>query len=194
MEGLAVQQAAEQSSSDSEEDVSSVLFHEAPRILSKSQKRRLKAAAQEMSESFRTEAKAPQNVTQETFASAKQAPRRSGPWRMLEIFALTCAVTCSMTKAAINRNWQGFEPVVESRWNMTQEEQRSKANDYMNQVEPDLVIVNLPPYPWQHANQRINKRTRPRHRKLLALRERQRQRFLKTTYEISKWCQHSGCV
>ena len=99
-----------------------------------------------------------------------------------------------MTKAAICRNWQGFEPVIESRWNITQEEQRSKAIDYMNQVEPDLVIVNLPPHPWEQASHRINRRTWPRRRKLLALREQQRQGFLKTTHEISKWCQQSGCI
>ena len=99
-----------------------------------------------------------------------------------------------MTTAAIQRNWQGFEPVTESRWNMTQEEQRSKAIGYMNQVEPDLVIVNLPPHPWEQASHRISRRTWPRRKKLLALREQQRQGFLKTAHEISKWCQQSGCI
>ena len=76
-----LQQAAEQSSSDSEDNLQSVLNQEAAGTLTKGQKRRLKAAAQEMSECFRTEheGQAQHKMIPEVFASAKQTLRKSGP-------------------------------------------------------------------------------------------------------------------
>ena len=106
------------------------------------------------------------------------------------MFALTCAVTCVVTKVAFSRNWQGFEPVAESRWNMPQE---NKALEYVYQVQPDVVVFNLPSYPWQPMG-RVNRRTWPRQKNWLALRQQQRGAFLKTAYEVADWCRQNGSI
>ena len=68
------------------------------------------------------------------------APRRAGPWRLLEIFTLTCMVTVM----GFQRGWGTYEPITMPGWNLDQPETRAKAREYLMEVDPDFVVLSPP--------------------------------------------------
>ena len=77
-------------------------------------------------------------------SAAAAGERRPGPWRFLEIFTWTCAITM----AAHLRGWETYEPITLPGWNLDLPEVRAKARAYIEEVDPDFIMIAPPCGPW----------------------------------------------
>ena len=88
----------------------------------------------------------------EAFYEAKAKPeipavrrkRRPGPWRILEIFTWTVAVSI----VAHSRGWEAGEPLTLPGFDFLKEADQKKAEDYIASFDPDLVLVAWPSTKW----------------------------------------------
>ena len=112
-------------------------------ILNKGQRRRLLDAVQKATEAAEAEIK--QKVPRE-----KASRRRPGPWRILEIFTWTRA----LTQVACDKGWSTYEPVtLDSGWDLENPGVQEKAFKYLQEVDPDVVMVAWPCGPWSIMQQ-----------------------------------------
>ena len=103
-------------------------------ILNKGQRRRLLDAVQKVSEVAEKEA-------HKKIPREKMSRRRPGPWRILEIFTWTCA----LTQVACDKGWSTYEPVtLDSGWDLESPGVQEKAFRYLQEVDPDVVMVAWP--------------------------------------------------
>ena len=136
-------------------------------ILNKGQRCWLLDAVQKVTEAAEAEIK--QNVPRE-----KVSQRRPGPWRILEIFTWTCA----LTQAACG-------------WDLENPGAQEKAFRYLQEVDPDVVMVAWPCGPWS-IMQNANMRT-PQQREALHLRRMQSRRtLLRFTRRVVLWQRNRG--
>ena len=69
-------------------------------------------------------------------------PRRP---RMIEICTWTCMVTC----VAIERGWDGYEPItIENGFDLRSATGQRDAWQYMERVDPDVAVCEFPCTPW----------------------------------------------
>lgn len=104
--------------------------------LGKGQKRRLLAAAKNISEAVETE--------RNHFKKEKEIPRvrrlRTG-YKILEIFTWSCM----LSRFAYGLGWEYLEPVTLPGWDLTDPKVQYEAHQYIDRVDPDFVGVALWP-------------------------------------------------
>ena len=108
-------------------------------------------------------------------------PRRKGPLRFIEIFTWSCV----MTMTAYDRGWETFQPVTLPHWDMRQRAHREDARKYLQDVDPDMVMISPECTPWcilQNWNQRTPLQCRELQRKKEDGRE-----SLKFAEEVVQW-------
>ncbi len=96
--------------------------------------------------------------------------RRSGPWRFLEIFTWTCA----MTIQAMTMGWETYEPITLPKFDLMTVDGRQNARDYIVYADPDFVFLAQPCTPWS-IMQNMNQRNPEQIRRLHEEQERHRQ-------------------
>jgi hypothetical protein len=111
------------------------------------------------------EKKAKREVMEKRLTAEPVTQRRTGPWRILEIFTWTCMVTMTADKLG----WEAFEPITEPGWNLNLSGDRAKARTYLKEVDPGFVVLAPPCGPWSPI-QLINQRTPLQVRELKAKR------------------------
>ena len=70
--------------------------------------------------------------------------RRPGPWRVLEIFSWTMAISL----AAVAAGWEAGEPVTLPGWNLLDRQCRQEAKHYIAAFDPDLLVIAWPCTKW----------------------------------------------
>ena len=172
---------AEQSDDETEEDAELGVFTtqqkdhpENLKFMSKGDYRHVRSAVKNIQECMIEEKKV-QNLKksipgrgkiEKPLSAAAAGERRPGPWRFLEIFTWTCAITM----AAHQRGWETYEPITLPGWNLDLPEVRAKARAYIEEVDPDFIMIAPPCGPWSQI-QIINQRTP------MQIRNLQRKRF-----------------
>ena len=148
--------------SSDEQDTDHVLAVDLPReqeMLTKGQRRRLLDAAQKIADSAATERDGRREL------APRRRTRKPGAWRLVEIFTWTCA----LTQAAFRQGWSTFEPVtLDSGWDLELRADREKAFQYLEEIDPDVIVLAWPCSPWstmQNANMRTELQREARHRK-----------------------------
>ena len=76
-------------------------------------------------------------------------PRRPGPWRLLELFTLTCMVTI----LGFQRGWDTYEPITMPGWDLSLLEMRAKARDYLLEDDPDFAALSPPRGSWDRIRE-----------------------------------------
>jgi hypothetical protein len=146
------------------------------KFMSKGNWRHVRAAVKNIQEEMSGEGKSkkvtvyPEMQIEKCLDARVTGPRRSGPWRFLEIFTWTCAVTM----AAQRRGWDTYEPITLPTWDLQLMDGRTCARKYIMEVDPDFVVLAPPCGPWstiQLINQRTPMQVRELHRKRQAARD-----------------------
>ena len=181
-------QSTESESSDEERDYSEILASDLPgetEILNKGQRRRLLDATQKVSDAAETEA-----TTRKSRRSSVAAPRKPGPWRLVEIFTWTCM----LTKLACEGGWSTYEPItLDSGWNLEHKCDRDRAFKYLEEIDPDAIAIAWPCGPWSIL-QNANGRTALQRRALQLRRIKARRTLLKFVKEVTLWQRRRGRI
>lgn len=153
-------------------------------VLAKGQRRRLLDAVHKVLESIRTEVD-----ERKSERIPRPLKRPSGKLKVLEIFTWTCM----LSMVAYSRgNWEFYEPIsLESGWDLEIPQCQEKAMAYLEEVDPDLLMIAWPCAPWsilQNANQRT-----PTQRRLLKMRRmKARRTLLAFTRRAMLWQRRRG--
>ena len=70
--------------------------------------------------------------------------RRPGPWRIIEIFTWTMAVSF----AAHHRGWEVGEPLTLPNYNLLEPQDQRQASEYIREFDPDFLVVAFPSAVW----------------------------------------------
>ena len=89
--------------------------------------------------------------------------RVPGPYRLLEVFTWTCALS---TEAGKDPRWEVWEPLTLPSWDLMDPCVRKEAWDYVKRIDPDVIWAAWPCSPWS-VMQFINRRTPCQRRDLL---------------------------
>ena len=149
-----------------------------------------RAVSQAMQEEAAKRRKASQENEQDKVTSeqAKPIKRKPGPWRLVEIFTWTCMISM----LAADRGWDAFEPITLPQWDLRRAADRAQASEYLERVDPDLLVVQTPCTPWsvlQQTNQRTPVQVRNlRHKKAEA------RSYLGWVAETVEWQRQRGRV
>jgi hypothetical protein len=117
----------------------------------------------------------------------KIEPRRPGPYRFLEVFTWTCALS---RVAGDTSDWEVWEPVTLPTWDFQKPTDRAAAWDYIQKVDPDALWVAWPCGPWS-VMQYINMRTPAQRRKLHMNRQAARA-LLQFTAQLAEYQSRRG--
>ena len=98
--------------------------------------------------------------------------RDPGPFRLLEVFTWTCALSRA---AGEDPRWEVWEPITLPRWDLMDPRVQKEALEYVRRIDPDVIWAAWPCSPWS-VMQFINRRT-PRQRRELQ-RKQKRARVL----------------
>ena len=71
----------------------------------------------------------------------KIEPRRPGPYRFLEVFTWTCALS---KVAGDTPDWEAWQPVTLPTWDVQKPADRAAAWEYIQRVDPDALWVAWP--------------------------------------------------
>ena len=173
-------------STSSESDYEEVLHvPDEAEQLNKGQRRRLLDAVQKVALTAEDEIQEKKEVRR-----SRTKPRKPGPWRIVEI----CAWTCALTMMAFAQGWETFEPItLESGWDLERPEVQNNAMNYLDQIDPDVVMIAWPCAPWS-ALQNLNKGTPLRRKLLRRKRLRSRKTLLRLTRRVALWQRRRGCI
>lgn len=173
--------------SSEEDEYAQVLSAEVPgerEILTKGQRRRLLDATQKIADSAATESEGKGRPM------ARARTRQPGAWRLVEIFTWTCA----LTQVACQAGWSTFEPVtLDSGWNLELRSDREKAFRYLQEIDPDVVVLAWPCSPWstmQNANMKTELQREALHHK----RRRARRTLLAFVKQVVLWQRSRGAI
>jgi len=149
--------------------------------LGKGQKRRLLAAAKNISEAVETE----RNI----FKKEKEVPRvrrlRTG-YKILEIFTWSCM----LSRFAYGLGWEYLEPVTLPGWDLTDPKVQYEAHQYIDRVDPDFIMLAWPCGPWSPL-QRLNQKTWTQ-REALKHKQNTSKKLLKFSAQVSLKRQRNG--
>ncbi len=84
----------------------------------------------------------------------KPAPRKPGPWRVIEICTRTASIT---TVAGMLTNWEAYEAITLPNWDPRSRKVQDDAMRYIEKVDAGFVPLAWPCTPWtimQNINQR----------------------------------------
>ena len=111
--------------------------------MNKGLRKKLGHCVREVKESFQEEGKVPEKPLKKIprLKSVYSGPRK---WSVLEVFTWTCAISIM----AGARGWVAHEPVTLPRWNLLCPEDYKSALEYIDRVEPDLLVLAWPCGPW----------------------------------------------
>ena len=135
-------------------------------------RKRLKHQVKEIKETFHKE----DNRTSQPLLRDPQPmsrPQVKSKWSVLEVFTWTCAITMM----AASRGWIAHEPITLPRWNILNHHDYNQALDYIDRVNPDLLVLAWPCTVWSQL-QAINATT-PWRRSRLAQRRKEQRRILR---------------
>jgi len=173
------QSDSESAPSSADEEPQGVLMAD-PQHLTKGQKRRLKAAAEEIRQSYPTAQPTPKQPA----AQPNPSTRRAGPLRLLQAFAFTMA----MSVACVAQGWQVLEPVIMPRWNLSEPNAKEIIHDYLQRADPDAILVQWPSNPWMPQTT-YTQRKCARQQRQLAQRRLQRRTLFPAIKWLRAWCQ-----
>eukprot|EP00435_Cladocopium_sp_Y103_P016026 s641_g4.t1 len=175
-------------STSSESDYGEVLHADVPgepEQLNKGQRRRLLDAVQKVALTAEDEVREKKELKR-----SRVRPRKPGPWRIIEI----CTWTCALTMTAFAQGWEAFEPItLESGWDLEKPEVQQNAMNYLDQIDPDVVMIAWPCGPWS-ALQNLNQGTPLRRRLLRRKRLRSRKTLLAFTRRAALWQRQRGRI
>ena len=121
--------------------------------MNKQLRRKLGHHVHEIAMSYNQEQEKPtSSAISETFVQRRVRPTRSR-WSVLEVFTWTCAI--SLVAAA--RHWHFHEPVTLPRWDFMKSNDYAEALDYIDRVDPDLLVLAWPCGPWSPLQSLGNK-------------------------------------
>ena len=121
--------------------------------MNKQLRRKLGHHVHEIAMSYNQEQEKPaSSAISETFVQRRVRPTRSR-WSVLEVFTWTCAI--SLVAAA--RHWHFHEPVTLPRWDLMKSNDYAEALDYIDRVDPDLLVLAWPCGPWSPLQSLGNK-------------------------------------
>ena len=154
------------------------------KIMSKHLKRKIGHHVKELKESFEEELQRKTGQRQgcqdaEAFLAKepgwknkKKEATKGRPLRVLEIFTWTCMISI----CAAERGWQAFEPITLPRWDIKDKQQQHEALRYLDQVDPDLLVIAWPCRYWSILQQ-LSCKTWQDHLELGERRQEERERF-----------------
>eukprot|EP00439_Symbiodinium_sp_Y106_P070485 s391_g12.t1 len=83
----------------------------------------------------------------EPWLPATRKARRPGPLRLVELFAVTMAISA----VAFERGWEIGEPVALPNYDLYDQGHQRQAAKYLRDFDPDVMVVLLPTTPWSTA-------------------------------------------
>ena len=109
--------------------------------MNKQLRRKIGHHVHEIGVSFNAEEDKPQGPeVKETYIQQKK-PSKRRRWSVLEVFTWTCAISL----VASAREWTFHEPVTLPHWDLMKTEDYDQALNYIDRVEPDLLVLA---WPW----------------------------------------------
>ena len=150
-------------------------------ILKKGERRRLLAAAKMIGDSAK-------NEVDERFPPKPKVPRpRLRPWKILEIFTWSCM----LSQVASSMGWTFLEPItLDSGWNLFEREVEDCAMAYLEEAQPDLVVLAWPCHPWSPL-QNLNQKTETQ-RRALRFKRKESRKLLQFTRRVALWQRNRG--
>ena len=150
-------------------------------ILKKGERRRLLAAAKMIGDSAK-------NEVDERFPPKPKVPRpRLRPWKILEIFTWSCM----LSQVASSMGWTFLEPItLDSGWNLFEREVQDRAMAYLEEAQPDLVVLAWPCHPWSPL-QNLNQKTETQ-RRALRFKRKESRKLLQFTRRVALWQRNRG--
>ena len=180
------EQSSATESSDEERDYAEVLTTDVPgdsEVLNKGQRRRLLDAVQKISDAAETE-------VEDRKKTKVKLTRTPGPWRLIEIFTWTCM----LTTLACQEGWSTYEPItLDSGWNLEYKADREKAFAYLEEIDPDVIMIAWPCGPWS-VMQNANMRTDLQRRALYQRRSKARRTLLTFVKKVTLWQRRRGRI
>ena len=183
--------SADESTSDSEgepdrfEDaLTTGLTQEGNEILTKGQRKRLLNAANQIADAAAIEVSCkPALIARSTKPSVRSR------WRILELFTWSCMLSITATERGC---WEAWEPIsLESGWDVSTMDGQNKAMKYIQEVEPDVLMIAWPCSPWSPL-QNISMRTDAQRLTLQRKRLQARRTVLSFTRRAALWQRRRG--
>ena len=109
-------------------------------------------------------------ASEEKFGEEKK--RKKKGWTVVEIFTWTCAISI----AASLSGWRASEPISLPHWDILKLEDQKEARAYLDQLDPDLMIIAWPCTVWSPLQSFGHKA--PWQRQQLELRREEQRRLL----------------
>ena len=173
-------------SGDYEDALTAGITEEGGEILTKGQRRRLLNAAQQIADTAALEV----TSRSATMTRTPKATPRSR-WRILELFTWSCMLSMTATERGC---WEAWEPIsLESGWDVSTMAGQDKAMCYIQEVEPDLLMIAWPCGPWSPL-QNISVRTEAQKLTLKRKRLQARRTVLSFTRRAALWQRHRGAL
>ena len=173
-------------SGDYEDALTAGITEEGGEILTKGQRRRLLNAAQQIADAAALEV----SSRSATMTRTPKATPRSR-WRILELFTWSCMLSMTATERGC---WEAWEPIsLESGWDVSTMAGQDKAMRYIQEVEPDLLMIAWPCGPWSPL-QNISVRTEAQKLTLRRKRLQARRTVLSFTRRAALWQRHRGAL
>ena len=122
------------------------------KYLSKRQRRNVRRCLHEIVQNYQTERAYISSVPRQV--KYKPAPRKPGPWRVIEVFTWTAMVTIV---AGELKDWEAYEPITLPRYNLLIKADQDKAMRVLEEHDIDFTMVAWPCTPWsimQNLNQK----------------------------------------
>ncbi|CAK9106516.1 Retrovirus-related Pol polyprotein from transposon RE1 (Retro element 1) (AtRE1) [Includes: Protease RE1 [Durusdinium trenchii] len=180
--------SADESTSDSEgepdrfEDaLTTGLAEEGNEILTKGQRKRLLNAANQIADAAAIEVSC-----KSALIARNTKPSVRSRWRILELFTWSCMLSITATERGC---WEAWEPIsLESGWDVSTMDGQNKAMKYLQEVEPDVLMIAWPCGPLQN----ISMRTEAQRLTLQRKRLQARRTVLSFTRRAALWQRRRG--
>ena len=135
--------------SDSEEEGTKQAPIAESKIMHKGLRHRLGHVLSEIKKTFQGETKAQRKKEAGGEDGGRKEEVRRGterkrPWTIVEIFSWTCAISM----VASMRGWNASEPISLPHWDLLKGQDRAAALQYLDQLDPDVMVIAWPCTVW----------------------------------------------